>query len=221
MNSRRLVHLFFKTLLIGGLIGFVTSFFVDWDKYQTYLSPLDFKNLLGVILFFLGYALVFTVVAQTGFFAYLFVHSFGEGFFRTFWPIVQVLLIGLALFDILYFASTDIPIIFKWILVITLVFVGYIVAQWKVKLTNGKAFIPTLFLMIVVSALELSLVIRAGDIAFIILMLVPVLVVNAYLILVLHKVTEVDEEHQARIEARRKARLAEKAKKQTKKEEKK
>src|SRR5699024_5384932 len=67
-------------------------------------------------------------------------------------------------------------------------------------------FIPTMFLMIVVSALELSLVLRAGDVKFIILMLVPVLVANAYQILILHKVTAVDPEHQARIEARRKAR---------------
>ena len=215
MNSRRLVHLFFKTLIIGGAVGFITSFFVDWDKYATYLSPFDFKELIGVILFFLGYALVFTVVTQTGFFAYLFVHSFGEGFFRSFWPIVQVLLIILALFDIMYFATTDIAITFKWILVVVLLLSAYITAQWKVKLTNSKAFIPTMFLMVVVSALELSLVIRAGDIPFIILMLVPVIVVNAYLILVLHKVTAVDEAHQVRIQARRKARLEEKAKKES------
>src|SRR5699024_2131051 len=61
-------------------------------------------------------------------------------------------------------------------------------------------------LMIVVSALELSLVLRARDVKLIILMLVPVLVVNAYQILILHKVTAVDPEHLARIEARRKER---------------
>src|SRR5699024_12091730 len=89
---------------------------------------------------------------------------------------------------------------------------AYIVATIKVKQTKKTAFIPTMFLMIVVSALELSLVLRAGDVKFIILMLVAVLVANAYQILILHNVTAVDAEHKARIEARRKARREEKEK---------
>ncbi|HLR23842.1 MAG TPA: KinB-signaling pathway activation protein [Pseudogracilibacillus sp.] len=206
MNSRKLVSMFFKTLFIGGLAGFVASFFVNWQDYSAYLSPFDGFNLLGVALFYLGYALVFTVIAQTGFFAYLFIHRFGQGFFKTFWPVVQVLLMLFALFDMIFFTSDDISALFKWSLVIIIGMTAYIVATIKVKQTKKTAFIPTMFLMIVVSALELSLVLRAGDVKFIILMLVPVLVANAYQILILHKVTAVDPEHQARIEARRKAR---------------
>lgn len=213
MNSKKLVHMFFKTLVIGGLAGFITSFFVNWQEYYTYLSPFDGFNLLGVALFFLGYGLVFTVIAQTGFFAYLFIHRFGQGFFKTFWPVVQVLLMLFVLFDMIFFTSDDISALFKWALVIGIAMIAYIVATIKVKLTNKIAFIPALFVMIVISALELSLVLRAGDVKFIILMVVPVLVANAYQILILHKVTAVDPEHQARIEARRKARLEAKAKK--------
>ena len=209
--------MFFKTLLFGGLAGFIASFFVNWQDYQIYLSPFDGVELLGVALFFLGYALVFTVVAQTGFFAYLFIHRFGQGFFKSFWPTVQVLIILFALFDMMYFTTKAIPVLFKWILVIGIALTAYIVATMKVKMTNRKAFIPAMFLMIVGTALELSLVLRAGDVQFIILMVVPVLVANAYQILVLHKATAVDPEHQARIEARRRERLAEqKQKKQTK-----
>src|SRR5699024_11296432 len=99
------VSMFFKTLFIGGLAGFVASFFVNWQNYSAYLSPFDGFNLLGVALFYLGYALVFTVIAQTGFFVYLFIHRFGHGFFITFCTVVQVLLMLFALVDMILFTS--------------------------------------------------------------------------------------------------------------------
>src|SRR5699024_10995933 len=97
LNSRKLVSMFFKTLFIGGLAGFVASFFVNWQNYSAYLSPFDGFNLLGVALFYLGYALVFTVIAQTGLLFLFFWSGFiltwlfalffcfcGDGFFRLF-----------------------------------------------------------------------------------------------------------------------------------------
>src|SRR5699024_7971890 len=85
----RMVNFFFKTLFLGGIVGFIASFFIKSAEYSIVLSPFDAKGLLGVALFFLGYALVFTVIAQTGFFAYLFVHNYGKSIFRSFWPFVQ------------------------------------------------------------------------------------------------------------------------------------
>src|SRR5699024_12009811 len=143
-------------------------FLVNGQHYASYLSPFDGFNLLGVALFYLGYALVFTVIAQTGFFAYLFIHRFGQGFFKTFWPVVLVLLMLFALFDMIFFTSDDISALFIWSLVIIIGITAYIVATIKVTQTKKTAFIPTMFLMIVVSALELSLVLRAGDVKFII-----------------------------------------------------
>src|SRR5699024_1201811 len=99
LNRRTRATRLLNTSFMGGLAGFVASFFVNWQDYSAYLSPFDGFNLLGVALFYLGYALVFTVIAQTGFFAYLFIHRFGQGFFKTFWPVVQVLLMLFALFD--------------------------------------------------------------------------------------------------------------------------
>ena len=99
MNSRKIVNFFFKTLIYGGIVGFLTSFIVKPGEYGEYLSPFNAFELLGVILFFIGLGLVFTVIAQTGFFAYLFAHRYGESIFKSFWPTVQVLLILFALFD--------------------------------------------------------------------------------------------------------------------------
>lgn len=207
MNSRKIVQFFFKTLLYGGLAGLLASFVIEWKEYAVYLQPFDAIELLGVFLFFLGYALVFTVVSQTGFFAYLFVHRFGQGFFKSFWPMVQLLIVFFAIFDLIYLTSKNIPILFKVIMTLVVVLLAIIVARMKVKETNPTAFIPTLFVMIVMTALELTLVLRPADTSFIILMLVPVLVANAYQILQLHKTTEVSEEHKERIAARRKERL--------------
>lgn len=211
VDSRKIVNFFFKTFFIGGIVGFVASFFIMWSEYSAVLSPFNAKEVLGVALFFLGYGLVFTVVAQTGFFAYLFVHRYGQSFFRSFWPVVQVLLILFALFDLIYFTSDELSLGFKFTLAGTILVVGVLAAWLKMKQTNGTAFVPALFLMIVISALELSLVLRAADISFILLMLVPVLVVNAYQLLTLQKVTQVDEEHKRRIEERRKQRMKAKA----------
>lgn len=214
MNSRKLVHMFFKTLLIGGAVGFITSIFVNWQQYIQFLSPFEGIELLGVVLFFLGYALVFTVVSQTGFFAYLFIHRFGEGFFKSFWPMVQILLVILALFDMIYFSSKDIPLWFKFVFASFILVTALVVAKVKVNKTNASAFVPSVFLMVVVTALEISLVLRAGDIPFIILMIVTVLTASAYQLLILHEVTAVDEEHQRRIAERRQARLQQQKEKQ-------
>lgn len=203
MDSRKIVNFFFKTLFLGGIIGFIASFFIKSEEYSAVLSPFDAKGLLGVGLFFLGYALVFTVIAQTGFFAYLFVHQYGQSFFRSFWPFVQVLVILFALFDLVYFTSDKLSLGFKLTLVIVIFISAIIVAYLKMKETNVTAFIPALFLMIVITALELSLVLRAADVGFILLMLVPILVVNAYQLITLQKATYVDAEHKRKIEARR------------------
>src|SRR5699024_244127 len=152
--------MFFKTLFIGGLAGFVASCFVNWQDYSAYLSPFDGFNLLGVALFYLGYALVFTVIAQTGFFDYLFIHRFGQGFFKSYWPMVQILVILFALFGLIYLSSKEIPLMFKIGMTIVVLVFGIIIARIKVKETNPSAFIPTLFVMVVVTALELTLVLR-------------------------------------------------------------
>src|SRR5699024_409381 len=217
VSSQKIVHMFFKTLFIGGIVGFITSIFVHFDQYMAYLQPFNALELLGVVLFYLGYALVFTVVAQTGFFAYLFIHRFGIGFFKSFLPIVQLLLILLALFDMVYFSSNQLLLWFKVVLAAVVIITAFIVARLKVKKTNQSAFVPSLFVMIVITALELSLVLRAGNIPFVIIMVVTVLTATPYPSLILHEVTEVSEEHKKRIQARRKARLEQQKAKQANK----
>lgn len=199
--------MFFKTLFIGGTVGLITSFFVMSSEYIAILKPFDFMELIGLLLFFLGLGLVFSVVSQTGFFAYLFIHRYGQGFFRSYWPTVQLLIIAFVIFDLIYFpykgAEGKISLLTFILMTSFIVIFALIVAQIKVKKTNRTAFVPTLFVMIVITALEWSLVLRTSDLNYMILMLMPLLVANAYQILILHEVTKLDEEQKKRLEERR------------------
>ena len=218
MNSRRLVQMFFKTLFIGGAIGLVTSFFVMSAEYAQYFNPIDFKELLGVTLFFLGYGLVFTVIAQTGFFAYLFINQYGGSLFRALWPTVQLLFVILVVSALIYVPPKhDISLSAYIILTVIIVIAGAIVGYIKVKQTNFTALIPALFLMIAMTVLEWTPVLRGGEFDYMILILPTLLGANAYQLISLHYVTKVDEEHQRRQKERLKQREQLKKEKQAKK----
>lgn len=158
MNSRKLVGLFFKTLILGGVAGLITSFFVKTEDYIRVLNPIDLFGLLGVVLFCFGLGLVFSLVSQTGFFAYLFINQFGLGFFRSFWSTVQLVLIAFVVFDLVYFPYNSADgegSLLAYILMSAAILVyGVIIAKMKAKQTNQRAFVPALFLMVVMTAVE-------------------------------------------------------------------
>lgn len=217
MNSRKLVQMFFKTLFIGGIIGLVTSFFIMSAEYAAYLNPLEFKDLLGVTLFFLGYALVFTVVSQTGFFAYLFINQYGSALFKALWPTVQLLLVILVVASLIYVPPKESISLSTYIILTSIIVViGAVVAYVKFKQTNFTALIPALFLMIVMTVLEWTPVLRGGDFQYMLLVLPTLLGANAYQLIALHHVTKVDENHQKRQKERLKQREQKRESKQSK-----
>src|SRR5690625_8043305 len=83
-----------------------------------------------------------------------------------------------------------------------------IVGWFKVKQTNKSGFIPAVCFMVVVTALELTLGLRTRGMDYIIIILVTLIVANAYQLLAWHPVTKPEPEHLRRIEERRKVRLA-------------
>ncbi|MGN1401594.1 MAG: KinB-signaling pathway activation protein [Bacillus sp. (in: firmicutes)] len=194
MSSRLLVRLFFSTLLLGGLTAGVVGFISRWDLYQQLF--LDFKVIEIVMTFvwLAGIGLIFSVVSQAGFFAYLTVHRFGLGIFRGLWNPVQVVLIGFVLFDLVYLryaAFGEGESILPYIgIALFLLAVGVIVAYIKAKQTNKKAFIPALFFMVVITSAEWIPVLRDNDQDWLYFMLFPLLVCNSYQLLMLHKINE-------------------------------
>lgn len=199
MNSRKLVGMFFRTLFIGGAVGLITSFFVKREQYLNVLQPFDFIELLGLIIFFTGLGLVFTVVSQTGFFAYLFIHRFGLNLFRSFWPTVQVLLVAFVIFDLVYFPYQASEGTSLWVFILmsaALFAYSFLIAKIKAKQTNKRAFIPALFFMVVMTTIEWVPGLRTSGTDYAWLMIMPLLAGNTYQLLILHHLTKpTEKEH--------------------------
>ncbi|QWI14698.1 KinB signaling pathway activation protein KbaA [Bacillus wiedmannii] len=194
MNSRKWVRLFFTTLFLGGISTVIIGFVLEWDKYAKFFQNLDGKEILAVSFWLMGVGFIFSVISQMGFFAYLTIHRFGLGMFRSpsLWNAVQLFFIAFVLFDFVYLRSILIAngevSLGNNILVAGVLFVfGAIVAYIKSKETNRKAFVPALFFMVVVTILEWVPALRINDTDWLYLMVIPLLLCNAYQLLILHR----------------------------------
>jgi KinB signaling pathway activation protein len=197
VTSRNVVKLFFSTLFIGGIITGITGFIVRWNEFVPYFVDVNVLKLISTFFWLFGVGLIFSLVSQVSFFAYLTVHRFGLGIFKSaaLWNGVQVVLIGFSLFDLVYFRyrafSMDgegiIPYLVPAILILI---VGVVIAYLKAKQTNKSAFIPALFFMTVVTVIDWVPVLRLNDVSWIYLMIFPLLICNAYQMLILHKLHE-------------------------------
>ncbi|WJE20541.1 KinB signaling pathway activation protein KbaA [Bacillus cereus] len=194
MNSRKWVRLFFTTLFLGGISTVFIGFVLEWDKYAKFFQNFDGKEILAVSFWLMGVGFIFSVISQMGFFAYLTIHRFGLGMFRSssLWNAVQLFFIAFVLFDFVYLRSVLIAngevSLGNNILVAGILFVfGAIVAYIKSKETNKKAFVPALFFMVVVTILEWVPALRINDTDWLYLMVIPLLLCNAYQLLVLHR----------------------------------
>ncbi|MGH0668019.1 KinB signaling pathway activation protein KbaA [Bacillus paranthracis] len=194
MNSRKWVRLFFTTLFLGGVSTVIIGFVLEWDKYVKFFQNFDGKGILAVSFWLMGVGFIFSVISQMGFFAYLTIHRFGLGMFRSpsLWNIVQLFFIAFVLFDFVYLRSVLIAngeiSLGNNILVAGVLFMfGAIVAYIKSKETNKKAFVPALFFMVVVTILEWVPALRINDTDWLYLMVIPLLLCNAYQLLILHR----------------------------------
>lgn len=182
-----------KTLFIGGAAGLVISFFVASGRYMDALQPFDFLNLFGIAIWYIVYGLLFSVISQAGFFAYLFINQFGLGLFRSFWPTVQLLLIAFTLFDLVYFpyngTDGEIALYLLILMALGILIYGLIISWIKARETQQRAFIPALFLMVVMTAIEWIPGLRTGEVDYALLMILTLLACNTYQLLILHRLT--------------------------------
>ncbi|OAT73878.1 KinB-signaling pathway activation protein [Parageobacillus thermoglucosidasius] len=198
MNSRKWVRLFLTTLAIGGITTAVIGVILNWGEYEKLFSRLDVLEIAAVLMWHIGVGFIFSVISQMGFFAYLTIHRFGLGMFRSasLWNSVQVVLILFVLFDLVYFryqvfAGKGESIVGYILVALFILVVGLAVAYIKSVQTNRGAFIPALFFMVVVTVIEWFPVLRINDKDWLYLMLLPLLICNAYQLLILHKLTGV------------------------------
>ncbi|WP_062050802.1 KinB-signaling pathway activation protein [Bacillus sp. JCM 19034] len=190
MNSRKVVFLFFTTLLIGSVSGAIVGFILDFEMYIAD----SFLNLVFGLIWLLGISAAFTLISQMGFFAYLTVHRFGLGLFKShkLWNAVQLILIAFVIFDLIYFryiafAEEGQMIIGYMVMPLLLLAYSLIVAYLKAKDTNQGAFVPALFFMVVVTTIEWVPALTVNDPKWLWLYLTPLLVANTYQVLILHR----------------------------------
>ncbi|BBW98198.1 KinB-signaling pathway activation protein [Geobacillus icigianus] len=194
MNSRKWVRLFLSTLLIGGIATAAVGMILNGKEFAHLFVRLEIVELLAVLFWHIGVGFIFSVISQAGFFAYLTIHRFGLGFFRSLWNSVQLVLIVFVLFDLVYFrymvfADKGDSIVPYLLVALVILLVGLAVAYVKSVQTNKGAFVPALFFMVVVTVIEWFPVLRINDRDWLYLMLIPLLLCNAYQLLILHKLT--------------------------------
>ncbi|NGP46655.1 KinB-signaling pathway activation protein [Bacillaceae bacterium SIJ1] len=194
MNSRKWVYLFTTTLAIGIVATIIAGFIIRWSDYKSLFTQGEIGEILVVALWFLGIGAIFSLISQMGFFAYLFIHRFGLGIFKTIslWNAIQIVLIAFALFDLFFFRYQAFgdggPVApYVWPAVLLLLF-SLPIAALKAYDTNTKeAFPSALFFMVVVTMIEWFPVLRENEWDWVLLMIIPLFLCNAWQVLILHR----------------------------------
>lgn len=188
------------TSLTGGLTTAIVGFIVRWKEFQPYFTEFRIMDILSTTIWLIVMGFLFSVISQMGFFAYLTVHRFGLGIFKSvsLWNAVQSVLILFALFDLVYlryvnFAKSGESIFPYFLPAVVLLLVGLSVSWFKVKQTNPSAFIPALFVMVVVTLVEWVPVLRVNERSWLYLMMFSLMACNAYQLLILHKLNSQSE----------------------------
>jgi KinB signaling pathway activation protein len=197
VTSRNVVKLFFSTLLIGGCATGITGFIVRWNEFASYFIDFNMVKIVSTFVWLFGIGLIFSLVSQMGFFAYLTIHRFGLGIFKSvnLWNGVQIVLILFTLFDFVYFrykvfGKEGEGILLYFVPAIFILIVGALVAYFKTKQTNQGAFIPAIFFMTVVTIIEWVPALRPNDPNWVYLMLITLLICNTYQLFILHSLNE-------------------------------
>lgn len=194
MTSRNWVRLFTTTLLVGGVSTAIVGIIVRWSQFQPYFTEFKLVDIISGLVWFIVMGFLFSVISQMGFFAYLTIHRFGLGIFKsvTLWNSVQVIFILFALFDLVYlryesFAKPGESILSYLGLAMLILALALITAWYKKKQTNREAFIPALFFMIVGTLVEWVPALRVKESTLFYPMMVTLLVCNAYQLFILYK----------------------------------
>lgn len=217
MTIRNWAKFFFFAMIIGGGVTAVAGIFIRWSFFQPYISSGQWGEFIAGFawMIFLGFTM--SVIAQAGFFTYLTLHQVGVNVFKslTLWNWVQVALILFLVVDfIIFLFAPKASSVTDWVyyigLLVILISASFATAIQKVKMTGKKhVLIPSLFFMIVITALEwlITLMDRDDKIdSYEVLLLLPLLAVNAYQLLALPKYNAKSEEDRKKLDERRRAR---------------
>ncbi|ALS26211.1 KinB signaling pathway activation protein [Paenibacillus sp. 32O-W] len=191
MNLKRWFFLFWSCMLIGAAVSITVGLMMQWTDQSFGFMGLEATGFNALMMGLAG--LLIGAFSQMGFFAYLSLNYVALGVLRRqyLWTALQAYTTVFALFVlgyILYMDRGNLNGWMFWALPLALAAASWLVAFVKVKKTNATAFVPTMFLMVVVTSLEAWPAIRGdSNAAAIVFMMAPLFVCNAYQILMLHR----------------------------------
>ncbi|GAB2696057.1 KinB-signaling pathway activation protein [Paenibacillus thermoaerophilus] len=189
MTLRKWGYLFWTTLGVGTAASVLV-----WIALKLALNDFVFMD-SGVrkyeVIFMLLGGSTISVIAQMGFFAYLIVRYVALTTFRRrlfLWNALQIVLVLFALADLILFRER--PLAEELALVAVIGLTGLAIGYLKVRATNNSAFVPTLFFMIVFTALEAVPSLQVENQPYVWFMVVTLLAANAWQIMQLHRILE-------------------------------
>lgn len=196
MTLRKWFYIFWTTMLIGAGSALVIGLILQAADQQ--FSLMGGKEIgFNAATMMLGGAMI-SVLSQMGFFAYLIVRFIATGIVRSKWVLdtLQIILVAITMFDLIYFRhmGAEGTWLSYMILPLSMLVIAVATAMWKVKLTNRNGFIPTLFFMTAVTAVEAVPALRLNSFASTLFMMVPLMASNAWQILILSKVLNTNKE---------------------------
>lgn len=193
MTIKKWVFLFWTTLLIGSVAALVVGFI------QEMISGIDYGDSWAVELIYsvlgkLWAGAMFSVVAELGFFAFLVLNYLLLSTFKNsrlyqgvLWVLVLFVFGDVVYLRHLFFAEAGEGVIgYVWFPLFVLV-ASLLVAWWKSRATNFKAFASTVFFMFVFTLIELFPALRENNINSLWFMVIPLLVCNTWQIMQLHR----------------------------------
>lgn len=188
MTLRKWLYLFITTLFIGGAGGLLAGLLLLGYNLKELPSMEAYDWWINLRDFFLA-GLLFSIISQAGFFAYMMFNFIFRGVMRpATWNFVQLAAIGLAIIYLEMVMLAESNTFFHYIVLPLVIFAfSWLVAYFKIKMTNGQALIPTIFFMVVATTLEAAPALREHTVDAIVTGLIPLLLCNAWQILQLTK----------------------------------
>jgi len=202
LNLRKWMSLFGITILIGGAAGLITgAVMLLCDSSFRLVKTEDW--LFNFVMMALA-GLSLGAFSHMGFFAYMMLNYIARSIFKRpyLWVALQGFFAVFALAEIAYWTyGSRFPQATFWVLPLMLAAASVAVGWWKVKETAAGAWLPTLFFMIAVTAIEAVPGFRSGKWTSLLFTLVPLFICNAYQIMKLHRLLEKPKDKSAPVAA--------------------
>lgn len=188
MTLKKWSFLFFTTFFIGGISGLLTGIFIGNDNLNY-----GFGNFAVGIVGYVLAGLMFSIISQMGFFAYLTINFMVKNIIRSrvMLDIIQSILIVVTFVDLIYLryqffgkGGSLIPFI---LLPLVFLLVSVAVSYLKVRETNKTAWVPSIFFMFVITTLEWIPALKIDNLRSLIFMLIPLFVCNTWQLMQLHR----------------------------------